>query len=323
MIRSTVYRLVGILIFLSGVFSIAPAQEVRVESHIDKSSILIGDAITLELSTRFNPVTHIVQFPVLADTFNGFEVVRKGKIDTILSRDINAYKQKYVITHFDSGRWMIPKFKFDIQSKQGLPASSEWSDSLWVNVNTVPVDTSKPFKPIADIRSASRPWQDWVWPLALSMLLLAVLGVGIGYAYKRYKAKQQAKLLIPKRPPLPPHEKALKALGNLADEALHEQGDEKLYYTKLTDILRVYLEEQFGMDCMEKTSSEIMQGVKAHKALANIRQSLRSVLEMADMVKFAKGKPLPEEHLANLEKAKEIIKESFRKYQQQHIEPIA
>jgi hypothetical protein len=293
------------------------AQVPDIRSSIDKKDIVIGDAIKLQLMATYNPQLSIVQFPVLPDTFNGFEVISKSKIDTTFNREVNRYKQEIIITHFDSGRWMIPKFKFDVQSKQGLPASNVLSDSLWVNVNTVAVDTSKPFMPIADVRGATKPWQDIALEIGVVVVLLVILVVGIWYARKKYLENKKTKALIPVLPPIPPYEKAIKAFTLIEQEALYEKGEDKLYYTQLTDVLRTYLEGQFGMDCFEKTSSEIMQVVKTQKALSSSRQGLRFVLETADIVKFAKGKPSSEEHMQCLELAKAVVKESYKKFQNQ------
>ncbi len=107
--------------------------------------------------------------------------------------------------------------------------------------------------------------------------------------------------------------KALQSLERIEDEQLWQSGLDKQYHTILTDVVRLYLEEQFNMDCFEKTSAEIIQQVKKIKALSTSRQSLRTIFETADMVKFAKGQPVPEEHIQSMELAKDVINESYKK----------
>ena len=57
------------------------AQEVSLKSN--RGSMLIGEQAEVTLSAQFNPALHRVQFPVLPDTFNRFEIIERGKRDTV------------------------------------------------------------------------------------------------------------------------------------------------------------------------------------------------------------------------------------------------
>lgn len=287
------------------------AQDVKVNARIDSSSILIGEQIQLELSATFNPQHYKVQFPAVMDTFNHFEVVAKGKTDTLNGRNENIYTQRYVITSFDSGAWKIPSMAFDVLPMQGGEPLVVWTDSLLVNVQTVPVDTAKPFKPIFGIRSAKLP----VGQIILYAVLIALGLLLLGFLTWYFLKKRKKKPAVQPEPEvvLLPHEKALLALEKLQEAELWQSGQDKAYHTQLTDIIRLYLEEQFNMDCFEKTSNEIIQQVKKVKALSTSRQLLRDIFETADIVKFAKGHPTPEEHIQSLQYAKEVIRESYKK----------
>lgn len=287
------------------------AQDVKVNARIDSSSILIGEQIQLELSATFNPQRYKVQFPSVMDTFNHFEVVAKGKTDTLIGRNENTYTQRYTLTSFDSGAWKIPSMAFDVLPMQGGEPMVRWTDSFLVNVQTVAVDTSKPFKPIFGIRSAKMP----VGQIILYAILIALGLLLSGFLVWYFLKKRKKKPAVQPEPEviLLPNEKALLALEKLQEAELWQSGQDKAYHTQLTDILRLYLEEQFTMDCFEKTSNEIIQQVKKIKALSTSRQLLRDIFETADIVKFAKGHPTPEEHIQSLQYAKEVIRESYKK----------
>lgn len=144
-------------------------------------------------------------------------------------------------------------------------------------------------------------------------LLLVVLGVLIWYIRKRMKANKKSEVIVPEKIILP-HEKALQTLSQIEKEALWQHQQEKIYHTQLTDAMRTYLEEQFNIDCFEKTTTEIIYQVKRNKAFNNSRQALRSIFfETADMVKFAKSKPSDDEHVKSLELAVEVVKETYKK----------
>lgn len=289
------------------------AQEVKVSARIDSTNILIGDHIRLQLSATYDPQAYKVQFPSVVDTFNHFEVVEKGKMDTIAGREQNTVNQQIIITNYDSGAWKIPPLVFDVLPLQGGEPEVRYTDSFLVNVNTVAVDTAKPFKPIFGIRSAKMPLKQIILYAVGILLLTALLAFLIWYLIKTLREKNKKPAEKIPEIVLLPHEKALQALSALGEQALWMKGQEKAYHTELTDIMRTYLEEQFGIDCLEKTSSEIMQQIKRHKALSTSRQSFRTIFETADLVKFAKSHPTPEEHLHSLHLAKEMVQDSYKK----------
>jgi hypothetical protein len=289
------------------------AQSVKVNATIDTSSILIGDQINLQLSATYNPQLDRVQFPSLIDTFNHFEVVSRSKVDTIIGREVNTFKQNIIITNFDSGQWKIPSMAFEIQSLKGAEPSTMFTDSFLVNVNTVQVDTAQPIKPIFGIRSAKMPLKQILLYIIGAILIAGLLGFIIWYFIKTWREKNNKPEQKEPEIILLPHDKALQALALLNQQQLWQSGQEKIYHTQLTDIVRTYLEEQFKIDCFEKTSTEIIQQVKKVKPLSNCRQSLRTIFETADMVKFAKSKPTAEEHIESMNLANEIIHESYKK----------
>jgi hypothetical protein len=297
---------------LSAFFSFA--QDVNVKASINKNQIEIGDAVELKLSATFNPTQTKVQFPIINDTFNHFEVIEKAKSDTVINREKSTITQTIIISNYDSGQWKIPSFTFGILPLQDSVPYILNSDSLLVNVNTIAVDTSKPFMPIMAIREAKMPMKTIVMYVAGIIIIVAILGFLVWYFIKKYREKNnkpKEKIIEIK---LLPHEKAMQNLAQLESQNLWQNGQEKIYHTLLTDTIRTYLEEQFNMDVFEKTSSELMQQIKKQKALSNSRQAVRSIFETADLVKFAKNKPSEEEHLQSMELAREIILESYKKY---------
>ena len=301
------------IFLLLSVSSISSAQQVKISATIDSTTIQIGDQIRLQLTTTYNPQLYRVHFPSIQDTFNHFEVVERTKMDTLIGRNENTYKQTVIITNFDSGQWKIPPVAFDIQSLKGEAPQTLFSDSFLVNVTTLPVDTTKPIKPIFGIRGAKMPIKQLILYIVIALLLAAILGFLIWYFSKKIREKNKKPEHKEIEISLLPHEKALQSLQRIEKEQLWQSGFDKQYHTLLTDVMRLYLEEQFTMDCLEKTSGEIIQQVKRVKALSTSRQSLRTLFETADMVKFAKGQPLPEEHLQSMELAKDVIQESYKK----------
>jgi len=298
-----------LMLSVFSVSSIIHAQQVSVKAKLDSASLVIGDQIHLSFQVQYDPQQYRVAFPQLPDTFNHLEVVNRGKIDTIFGRNTNTYSQTYTLTGFDSGVWKIPSFSFDVQSLKGANGETLLCDSFLVKVNSISVDTTQAFKPIFGIRGAKLPLKEiLLYALGIVLILLALILLII-YIRKRRKQQQPLPEALP--PLILPHQKATLALQKIESLQLWQQGLDKEYHTQVSDVIRLYLEEQFGIDCLEKTSNEILQQLRKHKILSLFRPALQSIFETADMVKFAKSKPGADEHIQSMTLSVNFVVDSY------------
>lgn len=95
---------------------------------------------------------------------------------------------------------------------------------------------------------------------------------------------------------LPAHVRAANELDKLKAEKIWQQGREKEFYSKLTDILRRYIYEREGINAMEMTSGEILNNIRQISDVDSVYDNLKQILSTADLVKFAKYKPYPDEN---------------------------
>jgi Ca2+/Na+ antiporter len=194
--------------------------------------------------------------------------------------------KKYGLTQFDSGRYTIPSIKVLINNKAYL------SDSIQVEVANVVVDTLKQkMYDIKDIVPANES-SDW-WKYVLFVLLVAGIAAFI-YWYVKLRQKKVIEEEIYKTP----IEKATSLLNTLEKKELWQKGEIKEYYSQLTDIVRNYIEEAIEIPAMESTTSELIEGLqmaskkKKMKLSKETFDNLLTVLKQADLVKFAKSKPM-------------------------------
>jgi hypothetical protein len=273
------------LYFLLILFSTAIfAQQNQVETKIDKTTNKIGSQFNLTLKTTVDTLSTVV-FPATKN-FGSLEVIRNYVIDTIKKDDKYELIKRYGLTQFDSGRFVIPKMAILINKKP------IYSDSISVDVQGVVVDTLKQkmydIKPISQVKNAS----DW-WIYVLGLLALVAIGVLIYFLIKKYQKKK-----IEEETFKTPIEKATSLLNTLEKKELWQNGDVKSYYSELTDIVRNYIEEALEIPAMESTTFELIAGLKTIATKKRLKlstdtiKSLQSVLEKADLVKFAKSKPL-------------------------------
>ena len=111
-------------------------------------------------------------------------------------------------------------------------------------------------------------------------------------------------------PPLPPHEQAFKALEQLREERLWQEGKHKEYYSTLTDILRTYIDGHFAVGAMEMTSDEIIEAMRNVELPQKSAMDLTEILREADLVKFAKAMPEAEENEAAFAAAWDFVEQT-------------
>jgi hypothetical protein len=113
--------------------------------------------------------------------------------------------------------------------------------------------------------------------------------------YLRNKWQGRERVAKP-APKLPPHVLAIKALEELKNRKLWQDGKHKLYYSSLTEILRVYIDGRWDIGALEMTTDEIISALRDVELPHQSRSALVAILRTADMVKFAKATPDAEEN---------------------------
>lgn len=279
------------------------------QARVDTRKITIGDHLRLWLEVKPGAADNTVRWAKKPDTLYGLEIVEQGKIDTIKNADTYLLKQRLLVTGFDSGQYYIPSFAFQVVGKNGQ-ATELFTDSILIQVATVPVDTTKAFKPIKDIVDVKSSWLDH-WKLILAVILLVALIAFVAYYFYKNR-KTKAPETAAKVPPEKAHEKAIRRLQELKEQGLPEQGRVKEYYSGLSDIIRTYLEERYGITAMEQTTDELLAMLKkqneSRAELRKVRPELKMILRTADLAKFAKANPLPDEQHACMTAALEVIR---------------
>ncbi|MFV8374904.1 hypothetical protein [Flavobacterium sp. LB1P71] len=261
------------------------AQQKQVVTSIDTIKNKIGAEFKLSIKTTVDTSSKVI-FPKLKN-LGALEVIQSYPIDTIKTDGRYELVKKYGLTQFDSGRYVIPSIKIFINSKPFM------TDSLLVEVANVKVDTLKQkMFDIKGIAQADNSIGDW-WKYLLIIGLIVGIGVLIyWYIKKHQKKKLEAEIFKT------PIEKATSLLDTLEKKELWQKGEVKAYYSELTDIARNYIEEAIEIPAMESTTSELIQGLRAASVKKKmtlsqeIIENLERVLKQADLVKFAKSKPL-------------------------------
>lgn len=293
--KQRVFYIILVVLF-SGGFHTLKAQKVTVKASIDSTHILVGDQLKLLLEVE-KPKDLNVIFPIIPDTFNTkIEVVNRTKIDTLKVDDKQREKltQSLFITSFDSGRYQIPPFYFKL--KDGTRLDSAATRALMFQVHGMKIDTTKGPVDIKMPYSAPVTLKE-VTPYILGIILLAAIIFFIFY-YIKWKKKNVPLFVKPEKPAEPAHIIALRELDRIKNQKLWQQEKIKQYYSEVSDTIRTYIENRFGISAMEQTSAETLGVFKQRKELVSDTSvdQLQHILSLADLVKFAKYTPLPDDN---------------------------
>lgn len=270
----------------------ASAQNTLLDVKVDSAAILIGEQTVLHLTVTADKNKE-VQLVIPRDTLMaGVEVLDIPKADTTeIDNDRLLIKQDLLVTSFDSSLYLLPPFKV-IDGKDTV-----YSNQIALKVSTIPVNTDKP-EEFFDIKNVWKPpfvLADY-YPIIFGVLLALFLVCVIAYVIKRLRNRQSLIPFKKPEPKLPPHEQAVKELDEIKQQKLWQQGRSKEYFTMITDTLRRYIVERFGINAMEMTSGEILDIIRKTPDASSVYDNLQQILLLSDFVKFAKMNPLPDEN---------------------------
>lgn len=273
-----------IILIISGLTN-SQAQNYSVLTTIDSSSIQVGDPIRLRFEINA-PKDVRIKLPSAGDALSGhIEVLKKLQVDSA-----NLAKRVWImqVTSFDSGTQVIPSLPFVFISS--TKNDTLYSDSLKIEVSLLPTDSTKVIADIKPPVDVPLTFKEVLPYLLVGLGILIVLAIILWLIY-RLRSK---KSLIPSFKKIdPPHVRALQNLQKLKEEKLWQNGFVKEYYTQMSDIIRLYLEERFDIQALEQTTSEIMSQIEYQNHLVDYKRDIYEILEMSDLAKFAKV--LPEE----------------------------
>lgn len=285
------------------------AQKASVRATVQPSEILIGEQALINLQV-IAPKDMEILFPVYQDTIvNGLEVLSMGNSDTTIVDNVRTINVKYLVTSFDSTLYYIPSMPISdgvdtiYSNSFGLKVTApELKDSTLAYLErmkageTDSIDFNElQLNDIKPIQKAPFSWKDLLsllWIPLIILILLAIIGAII---YLIIKKNKKGYFFTPP-PLLPPHLRAMKSLDKIKEEKIWQQERYKEFYTQLTDVLRRYINERYGINSLEMTSGEILSIIRTKAEEDSVYNNLKQVLSVADLVKFAKYKPFNDEN---------------------------
>jgi len=297
------------------------ASNISIITKLDTNQILIGDQVKLSLEIVRDKTTALT-FPDLGNVI---------KLDSVRSIEILAVQRDtaaqssgkakdiltYTLTVFDSGYYVIPPIAFKYKSAGSDSFSTIQSEAMLLTVKSIEIDTAAAIKPIKEPLTLPFQLREILIEIIVGGIILLAIAAVILYFSLRKKKPVLIKKFVRKDPP---HETALNKLRALDEKKLWQQGEVKLYYSDLSEIIREYLENRYDFPALESTTDEIMDRIGVAIISNKLREDLRIMLQTADLVKFAKAVPLPDEHKKFMDTGVEFVKTTRSTEQAQNIE---
>jgi hypothetical protein len=262
-------------------------DKISVESSIDKQTITIGDRVDYTVKITADTSLAVDSLPVGA-VLGEFEIKDYKPRQSTVSAGLRVSTESYELTTFTTGDYKIPALTIRYRTPAGEYKYIS-TDPIPIKVNSLLTgeesEDVKPLKPTREFKPVLPLW--WIVGGALLLILIIVFII----LYRRAKRPiDLAGAIVDTRLPW---EIALDELGKLRDSDLVAKGEYKLFYLRLSEIFRAYLERRYGISALERTTDEIIREFRSLGLEKSEETMIGEFLDDCDLVKFAKYAPTP------------------------------
>lgn len=286
---------------------IALAQP-SVDTKIDSTNMMIGEQMKMEVKVKHSKTTEVLM-PKSVKLGGNVEVLSERDSTAKISEEEMVTSKAMMITSFDSGVYEIPSIPIPVKEENGN-WDTVFSKAMQLTVASPVIDTTQDFAPIKDIFQEPMSFKEDILPIILTVFGIALLIVLVWWYSKRKKNVEIEEEIVAPEPEIPAHLVAFSELKKLDEKQLWQKGNFKTYHSEISHILREYLENRFKINALESVTDEIMTDLKRFEIdLAQISH-LKNILQIADLVKFAKVEPSEDEHRDVMNLSLEFVRET-------------
>ena len=286
---------------------------VAVKLDTDKKEITIADRLNLTIRV-ISDENYEVELPGFGEKLEQFGIVdyHTSPPELIEGNKISI-SRSYVLEPFLSGDYTIPPMKVTFWEKgeKETKLHEIETEEIIITVTSLLPGKMEEMK-LHDIRppvNLPRTYSMWIWIGTIAGILIA--GGVIAFIIIR-KRRQTANGDIQLK--FPAHELAFDELDKLISENLVEKGDVKLFYQRISDILRLYIENRFSIKAPEQTTEEFLSGLDTRKRFpGTYNQLLKNFLTHCDLVKFAELQPANDDIKITFDSCRDFIVETQEK----------
>ena len=304
-------------LILAAMLDFIPAGPAWLRQLQPRDSILVADQIEYGFQLDSLPEgTDIQLFDYKVDAGDSLLLWRGWQVDTTARLRIRqpgtrqrekrfSLRGSVVIVPFEEGTYRLPDIVLLRNGRDTLVF-----EGLDLDVKTMPVDTAT--YQLHDIKGEMRypltaketiPWVMFLW--------LAIIPIAVIVCLLLLRKRRETGVVAEVHDPA--HIVALRELDKWRDEGFWAPDKQKAFYSGITDALKTYIGDRFGVDAPEMTTAELFDALREEKSIpADLREDLRGVFECADFVKFAKHVAPDEENARALPTAVRFVNSTYQ-----------
>ena len=270
------------------------------KATVDSTHIMIGDHLRMRIDVVHPPRAELLPLVLKKKEGDVVEFLAQSKWDTVSKSGNVRLKKDLLLTAWDSGYHDVPALP--IVFLANAQQDTVYTQNIPLEVEVPPADSV-----LADIKPIIEEpitWHDYIPQMAVVAFIL--LAIVLWYIVSRMKTNKE----LPPPPPviIPPHEVAIDKLKKLKEAKLWQQGQVKEFHSQLTYIIREYLEKRYGVQALEQTTDEILGQMKGFRLNEELIPKMTTLLQTADLVKFAKAEPPADYHDNALALGEEFVR---------------
>lgn len=310
--RQHISIILALMLLAAG--QVLTAQLIRVSAEAGSDSIATGELLVLqvEIVAAENVEFQLIQ-PV--DSLGKLELLSSSDPESFLRDREKHYRQQFTVTSFEPGARMVPALEVSYRFKdhQDTARSMPYFITVWEPV----IDSAAVLKPLKAPMNTPVSLAEVAPYAGIGLGGIALVLLFIFFILPLLRKETVATMV--KKPEDPPHVIAFRELDRLKENELWKKGEVKQYYSFLSRIIREYVERQYQIPAMESITGEILTEFRRQNKQDYLQELLEQLLQLSDLVKFAKSEPTPEENLGHLNNVYIFVQKTYPDFHREEV----
>jgi len=278
----TLLAAVGLAFVLSAGYGTLLADPPDISVALDKQTITLGDPVNFTLTIRYDSTLRLIS-PAIGATLGNLTVLKDSTaVDGTIVDGRKLYERHVRVTAFETGDQWAPSLSGELVDTDGV--STEWqTDSLSLSVQSMLGDLNPDSVDIQGLKSQYEvPISTWLWWAISAFILLAAVA-SWWFFRRRRRIEEEATA-----PVIPAWESALGSLQGMREEIDPATDGGRVWYFRLSEILRRYLDGRYGWESIEETTTETIRRLPDAPFDGEHRERVKEFFNLADRVRYAK-----------------------------------
>jgi len=272
-------RLFGILLLAAAARPIHAAQVILSASTLTAT---IGEQVELRLIVRSLETADEMKVSLPA---GDFEVIRRQSQPTIRTSEWRTFEHVITVAFFKTGEFAVGPMTVELLAAKAV-IEKDQSNAISIKVRSLLGADDRDIKPLKKplaIQGNPLHLLKYVAVVGLILLLAALLLI---LMRKKHEKSPPPEAALPE----PELELELR-IRELWQQRWTQKGEYKLFFIRLGEINKHFLDRSYGFNADDLTSTEVMARLGSNEKDMGIVACFENIFTQADLVKFAEQVP--------------------------------